>query len=156
MEWTRRNTSWPRRLRTVRGKLTAKTDKTDIVDVMSQWDAERKAEAKEAASELDKVLVFLRANGVKEIVVEYNGSGDSGSLSSMVFITKDEKEINGWAAMSPTSLRVPIERYVYTQLPGGWEINEGSSGTVTINVDTGETELDHNWNPEDTGDGQES
>ena len=33
-----------------------------------------------------------------------------------------------------TKLRVAVEHYIYRSLPDGWEINEGSFGTVTIDA----------------------
>jgi hypothetical protein len=38
------------------------------------------------------------------------------------------------------------------QLPGGWELNEGSFGTVTINTLTGKGNVEHTWRVETTHD----
>jgi hypothetical protein len=39
-----------------------------------------------------------------------------------------------------------IADWVSGNLPGGWEIDEGSSGTVIFNFETNEINLFHQWN----------
>lgn len=87
----------------------------------------------------------MKSGGLESIVVDFDGSGDSGSVGDVI-----GEPANLWnaeqvvAALSvagedETSLRSAAESLTYELLEanhGGWEINEGSIGEVTITQDT--------------------
>lgn len=73
-----------------------------------------------------------------ELVVRYNGSGDSGYIESQ---------------FEPTNDAVPdgVENWMYSELErhfGGWEINEGSDGQFIFNFNNSEITLVHTENYE--------
>ena len=73
-----------------------------------------------------------------ELVVKYNGSGDSGYIESQ---------------FEPTNDAVPaeIENWMYSELErhfGGWEINEGSDGEFRFNFNNSVITLYHTENLE--------
>ena len=62
---------------------------------------------------------------ITTVELNFEGSGDSGAIDS--YIVTDQG-----------TYRVPesVERWCYGILPSGWEINEGSSGNFTFDLDT--------------------
>ena len=77
---------------------------------------------------------------VSEIVCTYNGGGDSGYVES-------DMELDGYTVPTPSG----IEDYCYTVLEdfSGWEINEGSQGSIRFNLKSKEYSIDHQWNTEE-------
>jgi hypothetical protein len=73
----------------------------------------------------------------------FNGGGDSGYI-------EDEGQADfksGFIRMAPG-----LEDMMYGMLSdyGGWEINEGSSGTFTLDLDSEELFLNFQWNLEES------
>ena len=64
------------------------------------------------------------------ITVEYSGYGDSGEIFD---ITSDKDDLD----------LEEIERDFYDLLPPGWEINDGSEGSITATAD--EINIHHGW-----------
>jgi hypothetical protein len=89
-----------------------------------------------------KVAVFdeLKTLDVTHVTVEYSGSGDEGQINDVVaFKNKEEKNI-------PKLLNEAIQSLCWDYLEadhGGWEINDGASGTFTFNVATQKIHLEH-------------
>lgn len=77
---------------------------------------------------------------VTEIVCTYTGGGDSGYVES-------DMELGGDTVPTPSG----IEDYCYTVLEdfSGWEINEGSQGSIRFNLKSKEYSIDHQWNTEE-------
>jgi hypothetical protein len=84
-----------------------------------------------------EVQKFLKKENLDEIQVHYNGGGDSG------WIEKSYTSSSGSGDISEE-----IESICYELLEdfGGWEINEGSSGIITMSND--EINIEHEWNVE--------
>jgi len=149
------------------------------------------AEAHEAMKD-DFVLacVALAEFGVKEVYVEYDGYGDSGSVELVSFLdtatgegyvpsdwfqehlveltekqdmsvpckvefsrkyTSGEGDEPGkWVSeYREEGLKSFFEGAAYKWLPGGWEINSGSKGVISVNVDERSYSIDHGWRVED-------
>lgn len=86
--------------------------------------------------EIQKFLDEIKATGVQ---ITYNGSGDSGYVESTY-------ESNSGSGEVPEN----IDRICYDLLEdfGGWEINEGSQGTIEFTKDS--IDINHQWNTEET------
>jgi|688.fasta_scaffold239645_2 hypothetical protein len=86
--------------------------------------------------EVQKFLNEINSNGVR---IDYNGSGDSG------YIEGQYQSENG-------SGDVPagMEDICYNLLEdfGGWEINEGSQGNITLTKNS--IDINHQWNTEES------
>ena len=84
-----------------------------------------------------EVRKFLEKEGIEEMTVSYNGSGDSGYIES----DYTSKNKNG-------QIDDDIENICYDLLEdfGGWEINEGSQGIIIFTKN--EIEIQHEWNTE--------
>jgi len=115
------------------------------------------------ANALNKTAVFdaLSAAGITEIVVWFDGEGDSGQIQSVaprsgqtpselpttaVTIASTE-----WGADDITTREMPlpeaIEELCYGYLEqehGGWENNDGAFGEFTFDVSERQIELDFN------------
>ena len=85
-----------------------------------------------------KVREFLEKEGIEEMEVSYEGSGDSGSVNNEYTSENGGGEIDN-----------DIEDICYYLLKeyGGWEINEGSQGTIEFTKD--EIIVNHEWNTEE-------
>jgi len=74
----------------------------------------------------------------------YDGSGDSGWIQDMVDSSKGSKGLNEQLEYICYDL---LELYY-----GGWEINEGSNGSIDFNFKDQTVELNHNQNVEENVD----
>ena len=81
---------------------------------------------------------FLDEIKATSVTVSYEGGGDSGYIES----TYESEKGTG-------DLPAGIENICYNLLEeyGGWEINEGSQGTIVFTKD--EIEVNHEWNTEE-------
>ena len=82
-------------------------------------------------------MMYLQDNGVKEIVINYSGGGDSGYL--------EDSFNNG------DSVPAVVSDFCYNMLEnrfGGWEINEGSQGRITFDFVSDNYSVYHEWNTE--------
>jgi hypothetical protein len=86
----------------------------------------------------DKIIEFLDENDLEEITVTYNGGADDGYIDNNYSSIKGEGEISS-----------ELENVCYDLLEtsfAGWEINEGSSGEITITKN--KIKISHIWNTE--------
>ena len=109
--------------------------------------AERPAKAQTVKQQLYAELA--KCTKIVHVVVEYSGYGDSGQVEEVRFYDRDKKvvELAGAKAEKLTAL---IDEYVCDMLPPGWEINDGSQGTVKIDVLKQHAFFDHSYNVSET------
>lgn len=92
----------------------------------------------------NEIQASVPEGNAKTAFVEYNGGGDSGEWGSEIEIyTKD-----GRTLMVP--LGYNTDTWITNNLPGGWEIDEGSSGNVVFNLAEKEIDITHSWNTYDS------
>lgn len=118
--------------------MMTKEDRERLKDVMTKWDLEqrdRKAKAKESL-----YLLLDRHPNITAIEVIFDGCGDSGQVEDIEYLG----ETNNAIARNQ-ELDDAIEEYVYLILPGGWEINDGSFGTIQIDVKTRTADCNFSW-----------
>jgi hypothetical protein len=106
------------------------------------WQEREARMRRQAEQELDVVCEVLRRLGVEKIMARYDGAGDDGWVQEIRYSPEPPAGL-------PEGLTERVEHFVYTRLPSGWEINEGSFGTMTIDVSTAHAALDHHWKEED-------
>jgi len=102
-------------------------------DAPMSWDKE---EIKDDEN-LSKIMDELSESSLQTLTVYFNGGGDSGQIEE----ARDENGIE-------RNLSAAIEEWCYNQLEsnyGGWEINEGSSGSFKFYVRQKEVILDFGW-----------
>ena len=114
----------------------------------------------------DRLLTALAGLGVRQVVVAYEGGGDSGDVSE---VSVEPPELLPTLRTEMIELRCRIGefqdgRYQYRMADqsmslhravsdftldwvgdthGGWENNEGGNGSVTIDVEAGTLRLEH-------------
>jgi hypothetical protein len=126
------------------------------------------------ATQLNKeaVIKYCAHYKVSKITLEYNGSGDNGQIEDVtcfdaagneMLIPDDNNEIENfydlWSSTEGKAVKSRtgsfldlVEQLAYStlcQTYGGWEINEGSYGTITIH-DDGSGLIEHNEIIQDT------
>lgn len=87
----------------------------------------------------------LEAAGIEQVDIDYHGAGDEGWIEDIHPIPSD--------AEFPSDLYRAVEMaardLLEDQFPG-WEINEGSSGTITVHVQACKADLHHGYRTEIT------
>src|SRR5947208_1047806 len=96
-------------------------------DWLAAYEAQKTKEQEQARQQIHRACAVLERLGVATVTVAYDGVGDSGSVEGVAFDPEP-------AAGVPEGLTHLIEGAAYAFLPGGWEINEGSFGTLEIAV----------------------
>lgn len=90
------------------------------------------------------------AKQYKHLSISYDGSDDSGWISDMVIEDNHTYEVFPSGpdrdALEDMAYRILSEFY------GGWEINEGSSGSIELYLSQNRIELRHEWNVVQTED----
>lgn len=89
----------------------------------------------------------LAVTGFERIVIEYSGHNDEGWINDIYYEPRREG-----VSLSHDLYR-ELEAKAYDLLGdhyGGWEINEGSSGQIVIDLIENKTYLNHNWVVEST------
>ena len=99
---------------------------------LQQYEQERKQERENAVESVKPVLNKLLNLGVTEIRVNYSGAGDSGCIDNLIILTD---ETNNESIVLEAADEDLIEEFTYTYLPDGWEINDGSEGTMRLEFD---------------------
>lgn len=102
----------------------------------------------------DEIFDTLRSMGATHVDVSYSGSSDEGWVDEPIVYKGDEViakragyrgdgGVGYGSDGQPHPVIEQIEELVYNNLPGGWEINEGSHGSVRLDVATRKARFDH-------------
>ena len=91
----------------------------------------------------------LAEAGIHKLVVSYSGSGDSGGIDYLEAYDTDGVALR--TALNEVLTKYPevrraIDDYAYSLMPAGFEINEGSDGEISFDVETGTWSRQHNQN----------
>lgn len=102
----------------------------------------------EPADERTQLFRSLKAYGIKRIEVRYDGSGDSGDIHGVDVEPENREEmLEEPLGETGKTIKQYIENLCWEGLESeesGWEINEGSYGSVVFDVADQVIELDHN------------
>lgn len=97
----------------------------------------------ENLSEDSEALKYMGENNITLISCDYSGGGDSGEIGSIMVNGKPD-DILAWER-DTNKLKVIDEIYSFlNKAYGGWEIDDGSSGTIQLN-DKGSLSISHSW-----------
>jgi hypothetical protein len=136
----------------------------DLDDPTQDWPEGRKSgpksqrydeEGQDLTEEFLQVCSELERKGVARAEIAYDGNGDSGVVEGVVLFDRHGQEISP-TKLTPNRRQVGKEPSVTDRLddlaerilPGGWEINEGSYGTIILNVMTRRVHVGHTWRVE--------
>lgn len=95
-----------------------------------------------------EIIPRLKQWGVSKVRAGYSGYGDSGCIDGITYLDARDRPVN-MVLVTPASDPV-IEDVLYEFLPAGFEINDGSQGTLTIDVAAGTVKHEHGENYTET------
>ena len=96
------------------------------------------------------ILPALLQSGVANVEAAYSGYGDAGAIDGVQY--RDKAGVRVDREMIPPLLKEQLENVLYEFLPAGFENNEGSQGTLTLDVRTAKVTLQHQENTSETRD----
>ena len=130
-------------------EMTVNSVKKTAIIKMEAEEYTSQAETYERKLENPELEDYFERTGVEIIEARYGGSGDSGDIDT---ITIDGKSSNiTWHSDSDDDIL--IWNTLYDQLEsayGGWEIDDGSAGTIELNNNL-EIVISHEWNMREMG-----
>ena len=128
-------------------KIPANLDR-ELRQIMASYygETERKFQATTAKLRTE-IIPALVASGVANIEAAFSGYGDSGAIDGLQY--RDKSGLRVQREMIPAGLTEELETCLYEFLPAGFEINEGSQGTLTLDISASRITLTHQEN--DTG-----
>ena len=113
--------------------------------LLARFHATEQARLEQAKSKLRvEVLPALRKHRVANIEAAYSGYGDSGAIDGLQFRDAAGQRVD--RASVPQDVIEQLENCVYEFLPAGFEIDDGSQGTLTLDVATGRVSIQHQAN----------
>ena len=92
----------------------------------------------------DEILPALKKHRVATIEAAYSGYGDSGAIEGVQF--RDSRGRRVERSDIPGSLKEQLAEALYELLPEGFELNEGSQGTLTIDLHGSRISVQHQEN----------
>lgn len=113
--------------------------------LLAEFHAQETARVDRAKTQLrDVILPRLKKWGVAKVEAEYSGYGDSGSIDEISYLDAAGEPVN-MNLVRPAS-DPDIENVMYELLPAGFEINDGSQGMLTLDVQAGTVTVNHGEN----------
>ena len=135
--------------------MTAETDPGDeqmsenIRLLLAQFHQTEQVRMDEAKSRLrTQIIPRLVQHRVANIEAAYSGYGDSGAIDGLQFRDAAGQRVD--RASVPQDVIEQLENYVYEFLPSGFEVDDGSQGTLTLDVATGRVSIQHQANVTET------
>jgi hypothetical protein len=127
------------------GPHMAPTDHEYLEQFMAQHRQQEVARLDTAKARLKaEIIPRLKQWGVIRVRAEYSGYGDSGCIDGITYLDAHGQPVN--MAMVRSASDPNIENVLYEFLPAGFEINDGSQGTLTLDVLTGKATIQHQEN----------
>lgn len=116
----------------------------------NSWIEEMTARATSSKEHLKGIVRRLNELGFHgTFTVTYSGSGDSGSIEEPNGLSEMPEVAGAIEAMGyswdydKNDNTIGLLGLIDDALPGGWEINDGSSGEVVFNIDTMTVTIEH-------------
>ena len=85
----------------------------------------------EDVDDLESIVTYMTKNDYKTATINFNGGGDEGYIADTIYFSNGRNRVGDFGK---------LEDYLYDMLEGtlpGWEINDGSQGTFTIDLEEG-------------------
>lgn len=89
---------------------------------------------------IDEIQADFPNDEVVQARIDYSGGGDSGQVEDTMSV-KLASGRNVMESISPKTLE-----FSYNILPGGWEIDEGSFGNISLDLVEKLADVNHTWN----------
>ena len=121
----------------------------EFLHILAHYHQTEQARLDDAKKRLrTQITPRLTQHGVANIEAAYSGYGDSGAIDGIQFRDSAGQRVD--RACLPKDVIEELETCVYEFLPAGFEINDGSQGTLTIDVQTTKVTLAHQENYTET------
>jgi hypothetical protein len=129
----------------------ATTEDNYLARLMAQYRQQELARLDTAKARLKtEIIPRLKQWGVSKVKAEYSGYGDSGCIDGITYLDAHDQPVN--MDMVRAASDPDIENVLYEFLPAGFEINDGSQGTLTVDVTAGTVRIEHGENYTETRD----
>lgn len=112
----------------------------DVERVVADYLERERQQRNAAKAALLTFVDQLRAAGVSQVSAQFNGYSDEGSVDCIEFL-----DANG-NLVAVKDQFPKFEEHFDALLPAGYEQQEGSAGTVILDVERGSITVDVNWN----------
>jgi len=117
----------------------------EFLRIMNEFMASEQTRIEAATRQLRDVLMpELRQYGIASVEVAYSGYGDSGAIDGVQY--RDSAGQRVAREKIPTAVHEALDKCLYEFLPSGFEINDGSQGTLTIDLPANVLTLNHGEN----------
>ena len=113
--------------------------------LLAHYHQSEQARLEQAKAKLrTEILPALVQHRVANIEAAYSGYGDSGAIEGLQFRDAVGRRVE--RTDIPGSLKEQLEETLYEFLPEGFEIDEGSQGTLTIDLQASRISVQHQEN----------
>lgn len=109
-----------------------------IAAIMAEIEKENAESAKKALTGREELMVRCCEMQIKKVVIDFCGSGDSGSVEGVTLTGIDDEHIP-YADDNFEDLRDDLREWAYTYLAGtgvDWYNNDGGQGEITWDMST--------------------
>lgn len=121
----------------------------DFQNILARFHHSEQARLNEAKTRLrTDILPAFATRRVANIEAAYSGYGDSGAIDGIQY--RDEAGTRVDRGSLPAGLVEQLENVLYEFLPAGFEIDDGSQGTLTLDVQTAKITIAHQDNYAET------
>ena len=113
--------------------------------LLAHYHQSEQARLEQAKAKLrTEILPPLVQHRVANLEAAYSGYGDSGAIDGLQYRDAAGQRVD--RETIPATLVDELENVLYEFLPAGFEINDGSQGTLTLDVLTGKVTIKHQEN----------
>ena len=117
----------------------------NIRQLLAHYSQSEHARLDDAKTKLrTEIIPKLLQHRVANVEAAYSGYGDSGAIDGLQFRDTAGQRVD--RETIPATLVEQLENVLYEFLPAGFEINDGSQGTLTLDVLTGKATIQHQEN----------
>ena len=117
----------------------------EFQQIIAHYHQSEQARLEQAKAKLrTEILPALVQHRVASVEAAYSGYGDSGAIDGLQYRDAAGQRVD--RETIPTTLVEELENVLYEFLPAGFEINDGSQGTLTLDVLTGKVTIQHQEN----------
>ena len=117
----------------------------DVLQLLAHYHQSEQARLEQAKAKLRvEILPALVQHRVANVEAAYSGYGDSGAIDGLQYRDAAGQRVD--RETIPATLVEELENVLYEFLPAGFEINDGSQGTLTLDVLASKVTIQHQEN----------
>lgn len=93
-----------------------------------------------SSDEFRGILASYHLQGYNELIIRYDGAGDSGSIDEIELIGNNSRNLKG----DESNIIEEAFNAFFMDLTSDWYNNDGGYGEVSINLENGQFEIETN------------